>query len=80
MDHYPNIFRVMRSVSSRVEPYHSAFLAAMLGSSLASDRRLFDAFWLMATPGWPLPDGNVAIRTEEDIQTGQTAQTGRVDL
>ena len=74
MDHYPNIFRVMRSVSSHVEPYHSAFLAAMLRSSLASDRRLFDAFWLMATPAWQLPGSDVTIRTEDVIPTG------RVDL
>ena len=74
MTHDPNIFEVIRSVSSRVEPYHSAFLAAMLRSSLTSDRRLFDAFWRMATPGWQCPEGEVAIRLEDVVQTG------RVDL
>ena len=74
MTHDPNIFEVIRSVSSRVEPYHSAFLAAMLRSSLTSDRRLFDAFWRMATPGWQLPEGDVAIRPEDVVRTG------RVDL
>ncbi len=70
----PNIFNVMHSVSSRVEPYHSAFLAAMLQWSLESDRRLFDAFWRMATPQWELPADDVVVGTEDDI--GQ----GRVDL
>ena len=74
MTHAPNIFNVIRSVSSRVEPYHSAFLAAMLRSSLASDRRLFDAFWRMATPGWQLPGGDVTIHPEDLVVTG------RVDL
>ena len=69
-----NIFDVIGSVSSRVEPYHSAFLAEMLRWSLTSDRRLFDEFWRMATPGWQTPKGDVVIRTEDDI--GQ----GRVDL
>ena len=74
MTHAPNIFNVIRSVSSRVEPYHSAFLAAMLRSSLAADRRLFDAFWRMATPGWQRTGDDVAIHREEVVVTG------RVDL
>ena len=70
----PNIFEVIRSVGSREEPYHSALLGAMLRSSLASDRRLFDAFWRMATPGWRLPGDDVAIRPEDAVRAG------RVDL
>ena len=50
-----NIFNVINSVSSRVEPYHSAFLAAMLRWSLTSDRRLFDEFWRVAAPDWQVP-------------------------
>ena len=69
--HDPNIFEVIRSVSSRVEPYHSAFLAAMLRSSLTSGRPLFDAFWRMATPGWQLPEGEVTIRLEDVVRTGR---------
>lgn len=69
-----NIFCLIRSVSSRVEPYHSAFLAAMLQWSLKSDRRLFDAFWRMAAPQWELPADDVVVGTEDDV--GQ----GRVDL
>lgn len=74
MTQAPNIFKVISSVSSRAEPYHSALLAAMLRWSLTSDRRLFDAFWRMAAPGWELPDEDVVIRTEDDVGKG------RVDL
>ena len=80
MQHQPNIFEVIGSVSSRVEPYHSAFLATMLRWSLAADRRLFDAFWLNATPDWRLPDSDVAIRTEDVIPTGQAGITARIDV
>ena len=74
MSHAPNIFEVIRSVSSRAEPYHSAFLAAMLEWSLTSDRRLFDEFWRIAAPEWELPGRDVVIRMEDQIRTG------RVDL
>ena len=80
MDRYPNIFEVIRSVSSRVEPYHSAFLGEMLRWSLSSDRRLFDALWLKATPGWPIPEGDITIRAEDVIPTGQAGRTARIDL
>ena len=74
MTQIPNIFKVINSVSSRAEPYHSAFLAEMLEWSLRSDRRLFDEFWGVAAPGWQQPQSKVTICTEDDVGTG------RVDL
>ena len=76
MSHAPNIFEVIRSVSSREEPYHSATLAAMLEWSLASDRRLFDQFWRIAAPELATTPGrDVVICVRRTM-----IRTGRVDL
>ena len=72
----PNIFKIMHRVSRRTEPYHSAFLAAMLEWSHAGDRRLFDAFWRRAAPdAWEIPGGDVTVLAEDVLGT-----RGRVDL
>ncbi|MEZ4503011.1 MAG: DUF6508 domain-containing protein [Dehalococcoidia bacterium] len=71
----PNIFRVMHSVSTRTEPYHSAFLGAMLRWSYQGDRRLFDVFWRLAAPAeWDTPTADVTVMAEDPITSG------RVDL
>ena len=68
----PNIFQIMESVSARTEPYHSAFLAAMLRWSLRKDRRFFDAFWHRAAPpAWSLPTSEVTVLTEDVVVTGR---------
>ena len=52
----------------------------MLRWSLASDRRLFDAFWRMAAPDWELPAEDVAFCTEVDMSKGSAVGSGRIDL
>ena len=77
MNNAPNVFEVIRSVSSRIEPYHSALLAEMLRWSFTSDRRLFDEFWRIAAPGWQRPGRDVVIRAEEQVRTGRVNLTLR---
>jgi hypothetical protein len=72
-----NVFEVIASVTSRIEPFHSRYLAAELRESLAGDRRFFDGFWALATGGtsaWPLPP-LAEVAAEDPFEDGQ-----RVDL
>ena len=68
----PNIFEIL----NLQEPSYSAFLGTMLKQSHETDGRLFDAFWEMATPGWPRPGGKALIRPEDYLGKG----IGRIDL
>ena len=52
-----NIFKSIREVTHRIEPFHSQFLADALNASIQGDRSLFDAVWRLAAPdGWEPPD------------------------
>lgn len=68
-----NIFEVIDSTTSRIEPFHSRFLAEALDTSFNGDRSLFDTFWSIATgsdPGWSVPS-NVEITAEYVLDTGR---------
>ena len=70
-----NVFETIGKVTSRIEPYHSQFLADALSDSLNGDRSLFDAVWrLAAPPEWEPPEN--AIVNAEEVVSGQ----GRVDI
>ena len=71
-----NIFKTIRQVTSRIEPFHSQYLADTLCESLAGNRALFDGFWRLAAPeGWEVPD-EAAITTEDDLGP----ERGRIDV
>ena len=51
-----NIFEAIRKTTSRIEPFHSEFLAEALRVSAAGNRSLFDAVWKLAAPKvWDIP-------------------------
>ena len=68
-----NIFETIGSVTHRVEPYHSQFLADALRDSLEGDRSLFEAFWKLAAPQWEVPG-------DADIMAEEIVESGRVDI
>lgn len=70
-----NIFETIRTVTSRIEPFHSQFLADVLSDSQAGNRALFDAFWRLAAPqGWDVP-AQATITSEDDLE-----DRGRIDV
>ena len=71
-----NIFESIRKVTSRIEPFHSQFLADALTDSLNGNRALFDKFWRLAAPdGWEVP-ASAEIEAEENLGT----ERGRIDI
>lgn len=65
-----NIFEIIESASSRIEPYHSRFLAAALEESSAGDRSLFKAVWALVAPSeWEAPN-RPEILSEFNVGTG----------
>ena len=71
-----NIFESIRKVTSRIEPFHSQFLADALTDSLNGNRALFDKFWRLAAPdGWEVPE-RAEIEAEEDLGN----ERGRIDI
>ena len=74
-----NIFETIKTVSERVEPYHSQFLADALRDSLERDRSLFEAFWkLAAPPHWEVPE-YAKISSEEVVGPGRVDICVRCD-
>ena len=70
-----NIFETIERTTSRIEPFHSRFLADALIDSIGGDRSLFDAVWRITTPkGWDVPKKAIVV-AEEDV-SGQ----GRIDV
>ena len=70
-----NIFETIGCTTSRIEPFHSRFLADALTDSIGGDRSLFDAVWRIVTPkGWDVPKKAIVV-AEEDV-SGQ----GRIDI
>ena len=66
-----NIFNTIESVTTRIERFHSQFLADALKASRRDDRSLFESVWrLMAPDNWPVP-ARVRIETEESVQGGR---------
>ena len=75
-----NIFESMRKVTSRIEPFHTQFLADMLAESLERDRTLFDEFWALTAPqGWEVPK-HAQAKAEVDLGKVDDAHVGRIDL
>ena len=69
-----NIFETIAKVTTRVEPFHSQFLADALDASIKGDRSLFDAVWkLAAPPDWEAP-------CEARISSEEVVDTGRIDV
>lgn len=75
-----NVFESMRKVTSRIEPFHTQFLADVLADSLKRDRTLFDEFWALAAPqGWDVPK-HADAKAEVDLGKVEDAHVGRIDL
>ena len=70
-----NIFETIEKTTTRIEPFHSQFLADALQASIGSDRLLFNAVWRLAAPEvWEAPV-RADINAEEFVP-GQ----GRIDI
>ena len=70
-----NIFETICRTTTRIEPFHSQFLADALNDSIKGDRSLFDAVWRITTPdGWDVPE-KAEVKSEEEV-CGQ----GRIDV
>ena len=70
-----NIFESIRRTTTRIEPFHSQFLADALKDSIGGDRSLFNAVWQMTAPdGWNTPE-EAEINAEEVMP-----EKGRIDI
>lgn len=70
-----NIFETIGKVTSRIERFHSQFLADALTDSLNGDRSLFEAVWKLAVPPeWEIPT-RAEVSSEEVVGHGQ-----RIDI
>ena len=76
-----NVFESMRKVTSRIEPFHTQFLADMLQDSLQHDRSLFEEFWALAAPqGWDVPK-HAEAKAEVDLgKLDEKTHVGKIDL
>ena len=69
-----NIFETIGKVTTRLERFHSQYLADALKESLQCDRRLFNGVWDLVTPAdWDLPElsKDVKVSTEVDLDGGR---------
>ena len=69
-----NIFEIHRRTTSRIEPFHTAYLA----SCLTESQELLGKFWALATAGneiWPVPSTHVRVVEEDILDDGK-----RVDI
>lgn len=69
-----NIFEIHRRTTSRIEPFHTAYLA----SCLTESQELLSKFWVLATAGnenWPVPSKHVRVVEEDILDDGK-----RVDI
>jgi len=69
-----NIFEIHRRTTSRIEPFHTAYLA----SCLTESQELLGKFWALATaenPNWPVPSTHVRVVEEDILDDGK-----RVDI
>ena len=70
-----NIFETMRTVTSRIEPLHTQFLADALADSLGGDGALFEGFWRLGAPkNWETP-ADALVEAEKDLEGH-----GRIDV
>jgi hypothetical protein len=69
-----NIFEIHRRTTSRIEPFHTAYLASCLKES----QELLGKFWALATaenPNWPVPSTHARVVEEDTLDDGK-----RVDI
>jgi len=69
-----NIFEIHRRTTSRIEPFHTAYLASCLKDS----QELLGKFWALATsenPDWPVPSTHARVVEEDILDDGK-----RVDI
>ena len=69
-----NIFEIHRRTTSRIEPFHTAYLASCLKES----KELLGKFWALATAGdkkWPVPSTNTKVVEEDILDDGK-----RIDI
>ena len=69
-----NIFEIHRRTTSRIEPFHTAYLA----SCLTESQELLGKFWALATARkkkWPVPSTHVRVVDEDILDDGR-----RVDI
>ena len=72
-----NIFETIERATSRIERFHSQFLADSLQESLAGYRSLFDQVWtLVAPPDWEIPESADQVRVIPE----QAVEGGRIDI
>ena len=66
-----NIFETIEKATSRIERFHSQFLADALCESLEGDRSLFDQIWALVAPSdWESPESSAQVRviTEQGVE------------
>lgn len=69
-----NIFETIEKTTSRMERFHSQFLADALCESITGDRSLFEQLWRLVAPcDWEIPElpDHVKIITEQPVETGR---------
>ena len=74
-----NIFETIERATSRIERFHSQFLADSLQESLTGDRSLFDQVWtLVAPPDWQIPESADQVRVipEQGVEGGSVLMWG----
>ena len=65
-----NIFKTIEGATSKIEPFHSRFLADALKESLKADRSFFEKVWkLFAPSAWEVPK-HPEILSEDVLCTG----------
>lgn len=69
-----NIFESIGNTTTRIEPFHSRFLANALTESVNGDRSLFDGFWRLVAPNdWTVPK-------RPDVYSEYRLRRGAIDI
>ena len=72
-----NIFETIGKVTTRVERFHSQYLADALTVSLQDDRTLFNGVWDLVTPDcWDLPEHPDDVKVSSEV----VLEGGRIDV
>ena len=73
-----NIFEIIESTTSRTEPFHSRFLAAVLTESSRGDRAIFEQVWRKVAPReWKAPRHP---EVSAEFRLGKEKYEGSVDI
>ena len=72
-----NIFETIAKTTSRMERFHSQFLADALCESMTGDRSLFEQVWRLVAPcDWEIPESSDQVK----VMSEQRIEGGRVDI